>query len=81
MDIRFVTRGVDMKDDLKDYMESKMSKLERFFNRIIDSQIVVSFGRGLYTVEITSNANGVIMRGQENDSDMRKAFDQALKNL
>lgn len=81
MEIRFVTRGVDMKDELKDYMESKMSKLERFFNRIIDSQIVVSFGRGLYTVEITSNANGVIMRGQENDSDMRKAFDQALKNL
>ena len=81
MDIRFVTRGVEMKDELKDYMENKMSKLERFFNRIIDSQIVVSFGRGMYTVEITSNANGVIMRGQENDSDMRKAFDQALKNL
>jgi putative sigma-54 modulation protein len=81
MDIRFVTRGVEMKDEQKDYMESKMSKLERFFNRIIDSQIVVSFGRGMYTVEITSNANGVIMRGQESDSDMRKAFDQALKNL
>ena len=38
MDIRFVTRGVEMKDELKDYMENKMSKLERFFNRIIDSQ-------------------------------------------
>lgn len=81
MDIRFVTRGVEMKDELKKYIENKMSKLERFFSRIIDSQIVVSFGRGMYTVEITSNANGVIMRGQENDSDMRKAFDQALKNL
>ena len=81
MDIRFVTRGVELKDELKEYMGNKMSKLERFFNRIIDSQVVVSFGRGLYTVEITSNANGVIMRGQEHNSDMRKAFDQALKNL
>jgi putative sigma-54 modulation protein len=58
MDIRFVTRGVELKDDLKDYMENKMSKLERFFSRIIDGQVVMSFGRGLFTVEITSNANG-----------------------
>ena len=81
MDIRFVTRGVELKDDLKDYMENKMSKLERFFSRIIDGQVVMSFGRGLFTVEITSNANGVIMRGQSSAPDMRKAFDQGLKNL
>ena len=81
MDIRFITRGVELKDDLKDYMENKMSKLERFFSRIIDGQVVMSFGRGLFTVEITSNANGVIMRGQSSAPDMRKAFDQGLKNL
>ncbi|HCL80424.1 MAG TPA: ribosome-associated translation inhibitor RaiA [Synergistaceae bacterium] len=81
MDIRFVTRGVEVQDDLKGYMENKMSKLEKFFNKILDSQIVTSFGRGLYTVEVTTDANGVIMRGQESASDMRKAFDQALKNL
>lgn len=81
MDIRFVTRGVELKEDLKDYMENKMSKLERFFSRIIDGQVVLSFGRGIFTVEITSNANGVIMRGQESAPDIRKAFDQALKNL
>ena len=81
MDIRFVTRGVEIQDDLKDYMDKKMSKLEKFFSRIIDGQVVVSFGRGLITVEITSNANGVIMRGQAKASDMRKAFDQGLKNL
>ena len=81
MDIRFVTRGVELKEDLKDYMETKMSKLERFFHRIIDGQVVLSFGRGLFTAEITSNANGIIMRGQSQAPDMRKAFDQGLKNL
>lgn len=81
MDIRFVTRGVELNDELKDYMENKMSKLEKFFSRIIDGQVVVSFGRGLFTVEMTSNANGVIMRGQSSASDIRKAFDQGLKNL
>ena len=81
MEIRFVARGVDVKDDLKEYMQNKMSKLEKFFSKILDGQVVLSFGRGMFTVEITSNANGVIMRGQESAPDMKKAFDQALKNL
>ena len=81
MEIRFVARGVDIKDDLKEYMQNKMSKLEKFFSKILDGQVVVSFGRGMFTVEITSNANGVIMRGQESAPDIKKAFDQALKNL
>lgn len=81
MDIRFVTRGVELSEDLKGYMRSKMSKLEKFFHTILESQVVLSFGRGMYTVEVTTNANGVIMRGQEHAPDMRKAFDQALKNL
>lgn len=81
MDIRINTRNVDINDTLKDYMESKMSKLEKFFSKILDSQVVISFNRGRYTVEVTSNANGVVMRGEDRDSDMRKAFDKALKNI
>jgi putative sigma-54 modulation protein len=81
MDIRIKTRNVEINDALKDYMESKMSKLEKFFSKIMDSQVVVSFNRGRYTVEVTSNANGVVMRGEERDSDIRKAFDKALKNI
>lgn len=81
MDIRIKTRNVEINDTLKDYMESKISKLEKFFSKIMDSQVVVSFNRGRYTVEVTSNANGVVMRGEERDSDIRKAFDKALKNI
>lgn len=81
MDIRFLTRNVDLNDELKDYMESKMSKLEKFFSKILNSQVVISFHRGRYAVEVTSNANGLIMRGEDQDSDMRRAFDKAIKNL
>jgi putative sigma-54 modulation protein len=81
MDIRFVTRNVQISDTSKEYMESKLSKLEKFFDRILDTQIVVSYTRGMHVVEITSNVNGVIMRGEEHAPDMRKAFDKALKNI
>ena len=81
MDVRFVTRNVELGDPQKDLMEKKLGKIEKFFDRILDTQVVVSFTRGMHVVEITSNVNGVIMRGEDYAPDIRKAFDKALKNI
>lgn len=81
MEVRFVQRGTEIDAGLKNYMEGKVSKLEKFFNRILSSQVVVSFHKGNYNVETTANANGVILRAEENAQDPRRAFDLALKNL
>jgi len=81
MDVRFVARGTEIDAEQKSYMESKMSKLEKFFGKLLGSQVVVSFRKGSYGVETTANANGVIMRAEEHAQSLRKAFDQALKNL
>jgi putative sigma-54 modulation protein len=62
-------------------MEGKISKLEKFFSKILSSQVIVKLHRGNYNVETTANANGVMLRAEENAQDPRKAFDQALKNL
>ena len=74
-------RGTEIDAGLKNYMESKVSRLEKFFNKILSSQVVVSFHKGNYNVETTANANGVILRAEENAQDPRRAFDLALKNL
>jgi putative sigma-54 modulation protein len=81
MEVRFVTRGTEIDAGLKDYMEGKVSKLEKFFQKISHGQVVVSFHKGNYNVETTANANGVILRAEDNAQDPRRAFDQALKNL
>ncbi|MDR2523157.1 MAG: ribosome-associated translation inhibitor RaiA [Synergistaceae bacterium] len=81
MEVRFVMRGTEIDAGLKNYMEGKVSKLEKFFSRILSSQVVVSFHKGKHYVEATANANGVILRAEENAQDARRAFDQALKSL
>ncbi len=81
MDIRFVQRGCEIDDRLRDYMEKKISKLEKFFKRILNCQIVVTHHKGSFNVETTANANGVILRAEEDAAEPRKAFDQSLKNL
>jgi putative sigma-54 modulation protein len=62
-------------------MESKVAKLEKFFSRISDTQILIALHKNTYSVEITANANGVMLRGEDKSQDMRKSFDLALKNL
>jgi len=81
MDIRFVQRGVEIDDKLRDYMEKKISRLEKFFKKILNCQIVVTHHKGSFNVETTANANGVILRAEEDATEPRKAFDQSLKNL
>ncbi|MDR1471191.1 MAG: ribosome-associated translation inhibitor RaiA [Synergistaceae bacterium] len=81
MDVRFVTRNAEAADEQKEFMEKKLSKVERFFDKILDVQVVLDYKRGMNIVEITANANGLVMRGEDHSPDMRKAFDKALKNI
>ena len=81
MEVRFVQRGTEIDGNLRNYMENKIAKMEKFFKKILNCQIVVSHHKGNYNVETTANANGVILRAEENATEPRKAFDQSLKNL
>jgi len=80
MDIRFLAKNIDVPNDLKEYMEKKFSRMDKFFPQIA-GQINVKMVRNTYIVEVTANVHGVIMRGEEKDLDLRKAFDLGLKNL
>ena len=81
MNIKILDRSNELSASLKEYMESKVSKLEKFFSRISDAQILIALHKNSYSVEITANANGVILRGEDKSQDMRKSFDLSLKNL
>jgi putative sigma-54 modulation protein len=81
MEVRFLTRNVELPDDVREYMEKKVCKIEKFFDKILDTQVALNYKRGMNVVEITSNVNGLIMRGEDYAPDLRKAFDRALKNI
>ena len=81
MNIKIVDRSTELNANLREYMESKVIKLEKFFSRISDAQILIALHKSVFSVEVTANANGVMLRGEDKSQDIRKAFDLALKNL
>jgi len=81
MKLKVTDRSGDLNTSLREYMESKVAKLEKFFSRISDAQMLITLHKNIYSVEVTADTNGVILRGEDKSPDMRKAFDLALKNL
>jgi len=81
MNIKITDRSAELNTNLREYMESKVVKLEKFFSRISEAQILIDSHKNNYSVEVTADTNGVKLRGEDKSQDMRKAFDLALKNL
>lgn len=82
MDVRYLSQHVSISDELKEYMEPRLEKLSRYFHRILDLTVVAKKGpKNTVSVEITVNAGGALLRAEHSDSDLRKAFDLALKTV
>ena len=58
MKTEVTTRHFDISESLKKRTEERLNKLHRFFDRILDARVVVSFEKNRYDAEATLIANG-----------------------
>jgi putative sigma-54 modulation protein len=66
---------------LKDYGEAKISKLEKFFSGIIDAKVTYSAAKTSQKAEVTINARGATIRGEESAPDAYAALDLVIDKL
>ena len=78
MKFTFFERKVKMTDDLRDYAQRKIEKLDRFFKDESDAHITFGEERGRFRVEVTLNNNGMYYRVNEVTSDMFASIDSAV---
>jgi putative sigma-54 modulation protein len=81
MNLRFVERKVNLKDDLRDYATKKVEKLDRYFHK--DAEAVATFKeeRGRQILELTVKANGMFFRAEETTTDMYASVDGAISSI
>jgi len=72
---------VEITTSIQDYVTKKLSKLERFFHRLLDATVNFRLERGRVKVEVTLSASGVIIRGEGIGSEWRSAFDEVMDKL
>ncbi len=64
MQIIFSGKHVEVTPALRDYAESKLSKLVRFFDHVQEVHVVQSILRNQHTVEVTLKADGTTIRAE-----------------
>jgi putative sigma-54 modulation protein len=83
--MKFNIRGqnIEVTESLKDYVEKKLSKLEKYFETPPASDVTVTLSviKGLQTVEVTIPLKGVMLRAEEKNNDMYASVDLVTDKL
>lgn len=78
----YIGKGMEISDRLKERVEKKLQKLERYFQDDVEAQIRMSLERGNRNIaEITISVSSVILRAEESSSDMFSSIDRAVDKL
>ncbi len=78
MNLTITARHFKLKDDLKNYVEEKVKKLDKFYDRIVDMEVVLGWEKLTRYTEIRINVQGKQIVIKEISDEMRKSFDLAL---
>jgi len=78
MKFTFYEKKVKLTDDLREYAERKVEKLDRFFKHESSAHITIGEERGRYQVEVTLDNNGMFYRVSEVTSDIFASIDSAV---
>ncbi|MFC2973955.1 ribosome hibernation-promoting factor, HPF/YfiA family [Azotobacter bryophylli] len=81
MQVNISGHQLDVTDPLRDYVEEKLSRLERHFDRITNVQVIMSVDKLKQKIEATLHvAGGEVVANAEHD-DMYAAIDLLIDKL
>ena len=81
MKITVSGKNIEVTSGLKNAVERKLAKLEKYFNPDVEAQATLSVQKNRQIIEITIPFNGVILRGEEANDDMYASIDLVMDKL
>jgi len=81
MKIVFKGKHIEVTDAIRNYMEKKLSKIERHFDHILEVIVTLSVEKNRQIVEVTLQANKALIRAEEETDDMYTSIDKVVDKL
>lgn len=81
MKIRITSRHDKLSPTLKEYIEEKIAKLDRFYDRIIDCEVIVDNEKLKHVFEINVKVYSTVLHVTTKDADLTKAIDLCVDKL
>jgi putative sigma-54 modulation protein len=80
-DIQITGRHVAVTEPMKDYAMEKISKIERFMNRILDVNVIMDVQKFEHRIEIIMKVGNLLLTSQATTKDMYASIDKAVHKL
>jgi putative sigma-54 modulation protein len=81
MKITITGRHFEVSEDLSKYAEKKLAKLEKFFHKLIDIEVIMYVEKHSHVIETVINGDGMKFFGTEKASDMYSSVDLLIKSM
>ena len=81
MRVTVIGKNINVTPALKEIIEKKISKLDRYFNPDVEARATLSVQRNRQIFEVTIPFNGVVLRCEEATDDMYKSIDLVENKL
>jgi len=81
MDLTVTFRHFEGSDNLRDYVEKSLGKLERFCDSVEDAHVILGIEKHRNLVEITVNVHGQVLKAMNEANDMYISIDGAVDKL
>jgi len=81
MQITLRGKNVQVTQALREYVEKKVGKLEKYFDNLASAQVTLGVEKERRIVEVTIPVNGMILRGEEATGDMYSSIDLVVDKL
>lgn len=81
--MRIVVRGknFEVTNALREWVEKKVGKVEKYFDNIGEAQVMLSVSRGRHRAEVTIPLDGIVLRGEEETEDMYASIDKVMDKM
>ena len=81
MQVSITMRHFKASDNLKEYVEKEVKRLQKIFDRIVDCQVILDRGKEGEKVDIVLNVSGHTFNASETSDDMIKSIDYAVNKM
>ncbi len=75
MKFTIIGKGMEVTDQLRETVENKLGKLEKYFTSDTEIHVTLSVQKGRQKIEVTIPVKGQVIRAEEDSSDMYVSID------
>lgn len=75
------TKGTEVTDPLREYAESKLQSLDKYFDKEAEGSVMLRVESGVHIAEMTVHVHSYFLRAEQRSDDMYLSIDRALDSL